>query len=178
MEHIRELLAEQAPIGGIGVQAHFKDEVDIVMVRQVLDQLATFKLPIKLTELDVQVEDEDLQAKYLEEIMRVAYGHPAVEGILLWGFWENAHWRPEAALYRQDFSPKPAGLVLEGLAREWKSAFVKDTGPEGLVDDFLTYGKCNVSVHAKGFKKQTIAFEHVPNPDGDPKRMNIVLERE
>jgi hypothetical protein len=178
MEQIQDLLAKRAPIGGIGVQAHFKDKVDITAVRQVLDQLAIFQLPIKLTELEVEVEDEDLQAKYLEDIMRVAYGHPAVEGILLWGVWGKAHWRPKAALYREDFSPKPAGLVLEQLAGEWKSAYTKDTGPEGLVDDFLTYGTCRVSVQAKGFKEQTIPFEHVPNPDGDPKRMNIVLERE
>jgi len=177
MEQIQNLLASGAPVGGIGLQAHFKGAIDIATMRQVLDQLAIFMLPIKLTELDVDVEDEDLQAQLLNDVMRVAYGHPAVDGVLLWGFWEKAHWRPQAALYRKNFKPKPAGLVLEQLAQEWRSAYAKDNGPEGLVDDYLTYGACKISVKAEGFKRQTVTFDHAPSVEGEPKRINVVLKK-
>jgi hypothetical protein len=38
----------------------------------------------------------------------------------MWGFWEGRHWRPEAALYRRDWSLKPAAKAWEDLVfGEW-----------------------------------------------------------
>ena len=150
--------------------------MDVAVLRQVLDQLAVFELPIKLTELAVQADHEDLQAKSLEDIMRVAYGHPSVTGVCLWGLWENTHSRPQAALYGKDFSPRAAGVVLEKLVQEWRPAYVKDTGPEGLVDDTLAYGTCQLTVESRAFGRQSLTFEHRPHPQGDPTRMTVVLE--
>lgn len=33
--------------------------------------------------------------------------HPVVEKVNFWGFWENAHWKPSAAMLRSDFSTAP-----------------------------------------------------------------------
>ena len=54
-----------------------------------------------MTELDVQAQDENRRADFYEKALRALYGHPSVEGILFWGFWDQAHWRGEkAALVR------------------------------------------------------------------------------
>ena len=65
--------------------------------------LAQAGVPIWVTELDVQAQDENRRADFYENALRSFYGHPAVEGILFWGFWDQAHWRGEnAALVRGD----------------------------------------------------------------------------
>ena len=46
-----------------------------------------------MTELDVQAQDENRRADFYENALRSFYGHPAVEGILFWGFWDQAHWK-------------------------------------------------------------------------------------
>ena len=71
--------------------------------QQRLDTLAQAGLPIWATELDVLAQDENRRADFYEAVLRALYGHPAVEGILFWGFWDQAHWRGEkAALVKGD----------------------------------------------------------------------------
>jgi GH35 family endo-1,4-beta-xylanase len=137
VEHIKALIDQGAPVGGIGDQAHFGGGVvDGWHVRAVLDQLARFKLPIKLTEFDVNSPDEARKVETLETVYRVSFAHPAVEGILMWGFWEGAHWIPKAALWKRDFSPTPSAEAYRNLVfKEWWTAF------EGQAD---ASGKCEV----------------------------------
>ncbi len=112
---IQELLDQGVPLGGIGIQAHLVGPLNIPYMVQVLDTLAKFGLPLKITEVSVNVADEAQQAQILADIYKTAFAHPAVAGIYLWGFWQGAHWRPNAALYRQDFSPKLAAQRLKEL---------------------------------------------------------------
>ena len=38
----------------------------------------------------------------------------------MWGFWEGRHWKPDAALYRRDWSIKPAGQAwLDLVKKKW-----------------------------------------------------------
>jgi len=64
--------------------------------------VATAGLPIWVTELDVNEPDVSERAGGLEDALRVAFSHPAVEGVLLWGFWNKTHWRPHASLVDGD----------------------------------------------------------------------------
>nr|KAG5714607.1 hypothetical protein BaRGS_007053 [Batillaria attramentaria] len=84
---------------GLGVQCHFgnEEEPDQDAIKSRLDTLAAAGLPIWVTELDVQAADEDRRADFYEKALKALYGHPAVEGILFWGFWDQAHWRGEKA---------------------------------------------------------------------------------
>jgi GH35 family endo-1,4-beta-xylanase len=67
-----------------------------------LDKLAATELPIWITELDVSVADEALRADDLETVMREAFAHPAVEGIMLWGFMQGHMWRNNGQLLNAD----------------------------------------------------------------------------
>ncbi|MCA9258388.1 MAG: endo-1,4-beta-xylanase, partial [Planctomycetales bacterium] len=86
-------------------------------------------LPIHITEFDVDVANEQLQAQYLTDFYTAVFAHPAVEAIVMWGFWEGAHWRPHAALYRRDWSEKPVGAAYRKLTQQ---AWITD---EQLVAD-------------------------------------------
>ena len=56
----------------------------------------------------------------MRDFMTVVFSHPAVTNIVMWGFWEGRHWRPDAALYRLDWSIKPIGEVWNELVfEEW-----------------------------------------------------------
>ena len=125
VKHIEELIAAGAPVGGIGVQGHFGGRVNTAHVKKTLDSLAKFKLPIKITEFDINTSDEGAKAADLVALYRTCFAHPAVEGILMWGFWEGRHWRPRAALWKRDFTPTPAAtayrkLVYETWWTRWK----------------------------------------------------------
>ena len=55
-----------------------------------LDWLSQAGLPIWVTEMDVWQRDVNLRAEYLDTVLRMYFSNPAVEGIVLWGFWTQA----------------------------------------------------------------------------------------
>jgi endo-1,4-beta-xylanase len=130
IEQVRHLQSQGAPVGGIGVQMHdaqrllgAQDSVHPEDVLRRLDRLSTLGLPIHLTEISSKTPDERQRADSLEALFRICFSHPAVEAILLWGFWANRHWmKREATLLESDFTPLPAGQRISALLRdEWRT---------------------------------------------------------
>ncbi|GJP45219.1 hypothetical protein CLOM_g4637 [Closterium sp. NIES-68] len=73
------------PITGIGVESHYSKEPQPARLRHDLNQLAVAGIPIWLTELDFnKVPDDAIRADYFESVMREAFAHPAVRGIVNW----------------------------------------------------------------------------------------------
>ncbi len=135
-DQIEGLMEAGAPLGGIGCQGHFGEPVEMQRIRESLDRLARFGLPIKVTEFDINVEDEGIKAKFLRDFYTTCFAHPAVDGILMWGFWEGAHWRPDAAPWKRDFTPSPAAEAYRELVFErWWTRW------EGTADE---QGRCEV----------------------------------
>lgn len=64
-----------------------------------LDTVAEVGLPIWITELSVASNDIHARANALRDILTLYFSHPAVEGILLWGFWDGKLFTPEVALF-------------------------------------------------------------------------------
>ena len=48
--------------------------------------------------MDIQEDDVNIRADRHEDTLRLYFSHEGVEGIMLWGFWDQAHSKPEAAL--------------------------------------------------------------------------------
>lgn len=117
---INALQEKGAPVGGIGLQGHVTNPVGEV-VCDALDKLATTDLPIWLTELDVCESDVDLRAEDLEVVLREAYAHPGVEGVIFWGFMQGHMWRQDACLVNADGTVNDAGERFIDLRREWTS---------------------------------------------------------
>ncbi|ELU03049.1 hypothetical protein CAPTEDRAFT_54676, partial [Capitella teleta] len=85
---VERLLATGAPIGGIGVQAHFSKPSPMVSYMKRLSVLAQTGIPIWLTEMDVRFGNDDEQVAFLDDILRLTFSLPYVEGIIFWGFWD------------------------------------------------------------------------------------------
>lgn len=163
---IRKFLDQGVPIGGIGVQGHLHgDSFDPAVLQQSLDRLAQFKLPIRVTEFNfpgqrskhygqrgarLTDEEEQAKAKALADYYRICFAHPAVEGILMWGFWEGANWIPVSSLYRRDWSPTPAAEAYRDLVfQQWWTRWQGKADAQGRCEIRAFFGKHRVTVAGK-----------------------------
>lgn len=119
----RMLLQQGAPIHGIGLQCHFGWSVtppEAALAE--LDRWGKLGLEVHLTEFDIDTTDEELQADYTRDLLTLAFSHPSVTAVMTWGFWEGRHWRPDAALWKKDWTLKPNGRVwLDLTTRRWST---------------------------------------------------------
>jgi len=119
----------QAP-DSVGFMAHFglTELTPPEELLNVYDDFAKLAPNLQLSELDVDAgDDEKLQADYYRDVLIASFSHPNLEAIIQWGFWENAHWKPAAALWRKDWTIKPSGAVYVDLVTKqwWTSKTVK-----------------------------------------------------
>ena len=118
---IQKLIADGCKPDGIGNQAHFDSSFlpGPKEMWEVSERFAALVPALQITEFDVDSNgDEQLEADYLRDCLILTYSHPAYTGFVLWGFWEGAHWRPDSALWRKDWSEKPSAAVW----KQWVNA--------------------------------------------------------
>jgi GH35 family endo-1,4-beta-xylanase len=166
MAQIRTLLKQGVPIAGIGVQGHLhSDTFDRQELRRALDSLAIFKLPIRITEfnmpgqrskyltekiLTMTPEEEVQNAKEFVDYYKICFAHPAVEGMIMWGFWAGANWIPASSLYRRDWSISQTGEAYRKLIfNEWWTKSSQTAGKDGVVSIPAFYGRYKVTVNGK-----------------------------
>jgi len=153
---IRGFLKRGIPFGGVGTQCHFVSDIDIPAVQRDLDTLAQLGLPIRITEFDFMTGDEERKAALLDRLYRICFAHPAVTGILMWGFWEGRHWRPQAALWKKDWTPAPAGRAYANLVnREWRTSVSGKADANGVFTTRAFYGDYEVQC---GATRRTFPF--------------------
>lgn len=129
----RYLKTQAAPIGGLGLQAHISSNPSPpVNVLAVLDRYAALGLPVRITEFDINTEDEELQADYTRDFLIAVFSHPTVVGFQMWGFWEGAHWIPRGAMYRTNWSEKPNARAYRALVLDqWRTRASGTTDAQG-----------------------------------------------
>jgi GH35 family endo-1,4-beta-xylanase len=164
LAQIRLLLGQGVPVAGIGVQGHLHAETfDRHQVKNALDSLAQFNLPIRVTEfnmpgqrskyyadrkLKLTDEEEEIKAKELVDYYKICFAHPAVEGILMWGFWEGANWIPVSSLYKRDWTPTPSAEAYKNLIfNEWWTKAEAKTNKKGELSVPAFFGKYKVTVN-------------------------------
>jgi GH35 family endo-1,4-beta-xylanase len=164
MAQIRKLRKQGVPIAGIGVQGHLHtDTFDRTQLKNALDSLAVFNLPVRITEFNMPgqrskyykekilvmtTQEEEMKAKEIVDYYKICFAHPAVEGILMWGFWEGANWIPVSSLYKRDWSPTPAATAYQDLIfKEWWTRESGTAGKEGVYTVPAFFGKYKVTVN-------------------------------
>ena len=158
---VKGMLDRKVPVHGIGVQCHFGLRPVVPgLIKERLDKLAALGLPIKVTEFDVgdwQVgmnESEEVQAEKFETFIRTAFSHPAVHGIVLWGFWDNRHWVKNGGIVAADGREKPAAKRVYDLwHKEWTTDTTATAGPDGVAKFHGFKGRYKVTVGDKSFDK-------------------------
>lgn len=149
---LSDLREAGAPIGGIGEQAHFGGNPpgpEAVLAK--LDRFATLGLPIQVTEFDVDTADRDLQVAYTRDFLITIFSHPAVTGIVCWGFWEGSHWKPRAAFWDREWNVRPNGRVwLDLFEREWTTDETATTDASGRCAVRAFKGRLAVAADSDG----------------------------
>jgi len=118
---IRFLIEKGAPLDGIGMQGHFGTKLTApTKMLEILDRFAKLGKQIEVTEFDSDITDEELQADFTRDFHTTLFSHPSVKGILMWGFWESRHWKPNGAMVRKDWTLKPNGEAWVDLVfKQW-----------------------------------------------------------
>lgn len=174
VKDIRRLLETGVPIAGIGVQGHLHgDSFDPAALQNALDELAKFGLPIRITEFNfpgqrskfytgdrralMTPEEEQAKAAGLREFYRICFAHPAVAGIMMWGFWEGANWIPQSSLFRRDWTPLPAAEAFHDLTRNaWWTRWSGTTNADGIAAVPAFYGRYRVRI---GDRESTVELK-------------------
>ncbi len=157
---------EGTPIDGMGLQSHFQGSLTpIPHVYEIIDTFAQKGLKVQLTELTVNIPDEQAQADYVSDFVTIAFSHPATNLVQTWGFWEGYMWEPNAAMFRKDWSPKPLAESFRKLVQETFSTKVDTTtNAEGEIEFRGFFGDYEFTVD--GTNKQ-VEFEADFSDDGE-----------
>ncbi len=156
-DRVLELRAAGVPIDAIGQQGHFvpgvvyaggsadlsqRTRIDDYAVA--LDTLAEVGLPIHITETNVIAPDApEARAAQMEALMRVWWGHPAVEQVVFWALWnevaarnylQSGLWDDAGVLTRQ------GEAVVSLLNDRWRTHAVVTADAHGIVELRATLG--------------------------------------
>ncbi len=164
LDVIKELRGYGAPIDAIGVQGHIGRQPR--SPAEVISDLDLFKitgLPVQITEFDINTPDEELQADYTRDFLIACYSHPLVNGFTMWGFWEPAHWKPDAAMYKKDWTAKPNAAVWEDLVlKQWRTNISQSSNTNGEVNSSGHLGRYEITV-TKGGESKKIFYQLTKN---------------
>lgn len=161
-ETIRFLLDRGAPLGGIGIQGHFREPTPPEQILEILDLFSEFNLPIRITEFDFETRDEQLQAEFTRDFLTVCFSHPRVDAFLMWGFWEGRHWRPDGAMLRKDWSEKPSYRVWRELVHgRWRTEASGVTDSAGVFRLRAFRGEYEVRIGGRRFRASCPAVVRV-----------------
>lgn len=107
------LLQNRGLVDGIGEQAHFLEKADPAVVDANLARLIATGLPVYVSELDLDIANDALQAKVMSQLFPVFWEASSVLGVTHWGYRQGGMWRPDAYLLRSDGTARPAFTWLE-----------------------------------------------------------------
>jgi endo-1,4-beta-xylanase len=150
-QQILNLIASNAPVGGIGAQGHFGATVNPMTTEARLDSLAELGLPIWITEYDSVNSNELVRADNLETLYRIAFSKQAVDGVLMWGFWAGSHWLgSNAAIVNLDWTLNAAGQRYRSLLAEWTTLTNGATGGAGSFNFRGFHGSYDITITPPG----------------------------
>ena len=132
-----EIVSAGAKLDGIGFQAHMggaliaPDSLYAILE----DCHQQYGRDIKITEYDqADIIGDSLAAKYTGDFLTMIFSHPGVNGFLMWGFWDGAHWYDHAPLYEENWTPKPTHATFIDLVfNQWWTDTTLTTDANGEI---------------------------------------------
>jgi GH35 family endo-1,4-beta-xylanase len=161
-KQVRHMIEKGATPDGAGFQSHYSDYETPGMddIWETWNRLARLVKYLTVTEYDFQSLDDQLHADHLRDLLTLAFSHPQMTGFVIWGFWEKRHWKPMAAMFKSDWTERPAVKVWRDLVktRWWtKAELVSNQEGEAKLTGY--YGWYDLTVE-KGGKSATLVVKH------------------
>ncbi|MEM1111739.1 MAG: endo-1,4-beta-xylanase [Pseudomonadota bacterium] len=156
-DRVNELLAAGVQVDAVGQQGHFAPGLVNLGIDENLDQrtrvddyaealeaLAETGLPIHITEVTFAAPDDpELRAAQAEAIMRIWWGHPQVEEIIFWNFWNplGPRSRLNLGIYDDDGNLSRHGeAILSLLNDRWRTRVTARAEDDGYISFTATLG--------------------------------------
>ena len=112
------LLKDRGLIDGIGEQAHNFESTSVTTLQNNLNRLAATGLPIYISELDIDIANDQSHLARYQALFPVFWTHTSVRGITLWGYKQGQMWRENGFLLRTDGT--------ERQAMEWLRTYIAE----------------------------------------------------
>lgn len=118
-KHVKHMIAKGQTPDGCGFQSHFSDYAIPAIDEewQIYERFGKLVKHLTVTEYDLQTLDDQLHADHLRDMMTLCFSHPQMTGFVIWGFWEKRHWKPTAAMFKNDWTERPAVQVWRDLVK-------------------------------------------------------------
>lgn len=161
-KHVRRMIENGATPDGAGFQSHYHDyeTPGIDDVWRTYERMGALVKHLSVTEYDFQSLDDQLHADHLRDLATLTFSHPQMTGFVMWGFWEGRHWKPTAAMFRKDWTERPAVQVWRDLVlgKWWtREQLTTDARGEAKLRGF--YGWYDVTAEAGG-KTKSLLIKH------------------
>ena len=140
---IKELQKREAPVRGIGIQAHEPREMwfSPIEIVKTFDKFKELGLPLHITEFTPQssgkaitggwregIWTEEAQAEFAEQFYTLAFAHPSMVSIHWWGLSDRWIWLTGGGLLDKDFNPKPVYTrLLKLIKTDWMTKNINVT---------------------------------------------------
>jgi len=158
--YLDEMAAGDVGFDGIGFQCHIGSiPTSIDKIESVLnDFYDRYNVRMKITEFDIEPSvDQETAAQYTSDFLTMIFSHPGVDAFIMWGFWDNNHWKSNALMFDSDWNIKPAGQTfVDKVFDEWWTDETVNSDANGIVSSRAFKGKYNISFTHNGTQKDTI----------------------
>ena len=137
---LKRLIAEGAPIYGVGIQGHWHLDTNFADIEKAITNYASLGLKVSITELDVTAtgdnsgafgvrrgnrtipkEDYEKQAEVYAKLFEIFNRHAdVIDRVTFWGLSDRRSWRwgQDALLFDRQLQPKPAFQAVLDVAKE------------------------------------------------------------
>jgi len=161
-KHIDHMIAKGQTPDGCGFQSHFSDYA-IPSIDEEWKIYQNFGSKVKhltVTEYDFQTLDDQLHADHMRDMLTLCYSHPQMTGFVIWGFWEKRHWKPTAAMFKADWTERPAVKVWRDLVKgKWWTNAVLTSAADGKAITQGYFGWYDITIEHGG-KTKTFEIKH------------------
>ncbi|MBX3426988.1 MAG: endo-1,4-beta-xylanase [Pirellulales bacterium] len=158
-----------APVGGIGIQVYLGTgggAFQPVRAMQSMQNLSVLGLPMSITEFGVSdsVEDPELARQFVNQVMRMSFGHPDMTTFMYWGFWAGGNSQAAqgaSILANADWSLTDIGKMYQDMlgiqdwdgdpANGWTTSLSLPVGPDGTIDFTGFYGDYEITVDGRRY---------------------------
>lgn len=164
-KHVKHMIAKGQTPDGCGFQSHFSDYAIPAIDEewQIYERFGKLVKHLTVTEYDLQTLDDQLHADHLRDMMTLCFSHPQMTGFVIWGFWEKRHWKPTAAMFKNDWTERPAVQVWRDLVKgKWWTRADLAADAKGEAPTTAYYGWYDITIEHGG-KTKTFEVKHATN---------------
>ena len=137
---VRTLRDAGAPIDAYGCQSHDVNSISKADLQSRMKQIQdAVKIPMYITELDINVEDDDQQKAQYQSIFPLMWEADYCAGVTIWGYIYGATWVDHSGLYRDG---------VERPAMTWLKSYMASDAAKNAKSPFPG-GKKQISLYIK-----------------------------